>query len=221
MSHQLANIMGAIRRVKDGLPPDDYDKDLIVPLLEVRLAEYAGGDIQFKQVGRKFVVDTTEFRNLLGFHYLQALFKQRNQFVATRMLSPIISGPVEFEPVAEHSDVRSHLVRKHDLIERLKRMGYRTDQDGEHQSFELEMQHEIAEEILTIEAYLSRVTYGGKIKHIHNDYDRNRQAVTKCIRLAIKYLEDHPNTAHIGQHIRENVKTGALCRYTGKYKWKF
>ncbi len=223
MSHHLASIMGAIRRVKDGLPPEDYDKDLIVPLLEVRLAEYSGGEIQFRQVGRKFVVDTTEFRNLLGFQYLQALFKERNQWVATRKLSPI-GGPVVFEPVAEHGDVRNHINRKHELVEKLKwihrnrnrQKQYDPDEDEFHED-----EFKIADELLTIERYLSNTTFGGRIKHIHNNYDRNRQAVTKCIRLAIQYLEDHPDTAHIGQHIRENIKTGALCRYTGKFKWKF
>ena len=212
--------MGAIRRVKDGLPPEDYDKGLIVPLLETRLAEYAGGENQFRQVGRKFVVDTTEFRNLLGFHYLQALLRQPGQWVATRKLSPI-GEAVVFEPVAEHGVVRKHINRKYALTKRLKKLGYVSSQDGEHQAFEMEEQFKIADELLTIERYLSNTTHGGKIKHIHNDYDRNRQAVTKCIRLAIKYLKDHPDTAHIGQHIEDNIKTGALCRYTGKFKWKF
>ena len=221
MSHHLANIMGAIRRVKEGLPPKDYDKGLIVPLLETRLAEYTDGEIQFRQVGRKFVVDTTEFRNLLGFHYLQFLLMSPGEWVPTKTLSPIIGGTVEFEPVAEHDFVRKQLERKNDLTKRLKQLGYTSNEDGEHHAYEMEEQFQIAEELLTIEKYLSRTTFGGKIKHIHNDYDRNRQTVTKCIRLAIKYLEDNPDTAHTGQHLRENLKTGALCRYTGKFKWKF
>ena len=219
MSYHLASIMGAISRVKDGLPLEDYDKGLIVPLLETRLAEYAGGEIQFRQVGRKFLVDTTEFRNILGFHYLQALFKERNQWVATKKLSPI-GEAVVFELAADPGVVHKHINRKYALTKRLKKLGYVSSQDGEHQAFEMEEQFKIADELLTIESYLSKTTFGGKIKHMHNDYDRNRQAVTKCIRLAIKYLKDHPDTAHIGQHIQENIKTGALCRYTGKFKWK-
>ena len=221
MTHHLASIMGAIRRVKDGLPPEDYDKDLIVPLLETRLAEYASGEIEFRQVGRKFVVDTTEFRNLLGFHYLQALFKERNRWVATRKLSPI-GEAVVFEPVAEHGVVQKYINRKHALVKKLKWMRRKRNRqyDPDEEEFH-EEEFKIADELLTIERYLSNTTFGGKIKHIHNDYDRNRQAVTKCIRLAIKYLEDHPDTAHIGQHIEDNIKTGALCRYTGKFKWKF
>ena len=220
MSHHLASIMGAIRRVKDGLPPEDYDKSLIVPLLESYLDEYTGGEIQFRQVSREFVVDTTEFRNLLGFQYLQSLLKQPNQWVATRTLSPI-GEPVVFEPVAEHGFVRKHLNRKFALTEKLKKLGYVSSQDSEHQAYEMEEQFKIAEELLKIEKYLSNTTFGGKIKHIHNNYDRNRQTVVKCIRLAINYLKDHPDTAHIGQHIEDNIKTGALCRYTGKFKWKF
>ena len=222
VSYHLASIMGAIRRVKSGRPLEEYDKGLIIPLLENCLAEYAGGEIQFRQVGRKFVVDKTEFRNLLGFHYLQAVLTKPGEWVATKTLSPI-NGEVLFEAVAERGFIRQQINRKVALVKELEWMRrckrnrqYDPDEDEFHEDA-----FKIADELLTIESYLSKTTHAGKIKHIHNDYDRNMQTVTKCIRLAIKYLKDHPDTAHIGQHIGENVKTGALCRYTGKFIWKY
>ena len=141
--------------------------------------------------------------------------------MATRTLSPI-GEPVVFEPVAEHGFVRKHINRKNELVKKLKWM--HRGRNKQHDPYEDEFHEDefkIAEELLKIEKYLSNTTFAGKIKHIHNNYDRNRQTVVKCIRLAINYLKNHPDTAYIGHHIEDNIKTGALCRYTGKFKWKF
>jgi len=217
MTKHYANIAAALQRVKGRQPPDERDQAILVPLLEDILRTYDGGAIPFRQVGRPFVVDTTEFRNLLGFSYLQELLKNPGQWVPAKTLSPI-NKTVIFTSVVKPSFVRTGLNKKNALLKKLKWMrGSRSE--AELTETEKEKERQIAEELLEIESVLSKTTFGGRIKHMHNDYDRNRQTVCKCIRLAISYLEDNPSTAHIGYHLREHVKTGARCRYTGKWKW--
>ncbi len=227
MSRYLNQVTAAIRRLDLREPPDSDDVQIIRPILSDLESELAKDDpIRFCQIGRKYVVDTTEFRNLNGFHYLQALLKQPGEYIAATTMSPI-SKQVEFEPVAEHGVVRGHINRKKALIKKLKWMRFQRepndlayasafDDEFEYSSFGEEQEFEIAEELLKIEKFLSGATYNGKIKHVHNDYDRNRQTVSKCIRLAISYLEKHPSTIHIGQHLRATIQTGARCRYSGK-----
>ncbi len=219
MSEYLNQVMGAIRRVDLREPPEPDDVKIIRPYLAELESELAKEDpIRFCQVGRKYVVDTTEFLNLNGFHYLQALLKQPGEYVACTTMSPI-SKQVEFEPVAEPGFVRSHINRKTALIKKLTWMS--RQRDYEDTQYDKEEEFQIAEELLKIEKFLSSATFNGNIKHIHNDYDRNRQTVSKCIRLAISYLEKHPSTSHIGQHLRATIKTGAKCRYSGKLNWIF
>ena len=100
-------------------------------------------------------------------------------------------------------------------------MRHQRDPHDEYTSYEKEEEFQMAEELLKIERFLTGATHNGKIKHIHNDYDRNRQTVAKCIRKAISYLERDESTRHIGHHLRANVKTGARCIYLGKWIWIF
>ncbi len=254
--------MAAMGRLNLRSRPEPDDVRIVRPMLENLVNELKPTDpIRFQQTGRKYVVDTTKFRNLIGFHYLQALLKQPGKDVAVTTLSPI-GKQVTFEPVAEHGVVRNHINRKHALMKKLRWMRAQSDPDFERprlspesaldelfgddfdEIFEdcselppggrlygEEAELEIAEELIQIEKleaeqkrvekFLSGATFNGKIKHIHNDYDRNRQTVSKCIRLAIQYLERHPDTSHIGKHLQANVKTGAQCRYSGDWNWIF
>lgn len=221
MSRYLNQVMGAIRRVDLREPPEPDDVKIIRPYLAELESELAKEDpIRFRQVGRKYVVDATAFRNLNGFHYIQALLKQPGEYVACTTMSPI-SKQVEFEPVAEHGFVRSNINRKFALVKKLRWMKQQRDSydDYEYSPYDEEEEFKAAEELLKIEGFLSSATYNGKIKHVHNDFDRNRQTVSKCIRLAITYLENHPSTSHIGHHLRTNVKPGARCRYLGRWRW--
>ena len=220
MSEYLNQVMRAIRRVDLREPPEPDDIKIIRPYLAELESELAKEDpIRFRQVGREYVVDTTEFRNLNGFHYLQALLKQPGEDVASTTMSPI-SKQVEFEPVAEHGFVRSNINRKTALIKKLKGMRrQRSSYDYEHSQYDEEEEFKLVEELLKIEKFLSSATFNGKIKHVHNDFDRNRQTVSKCIRLAISYLENHPSTSHIGHHLRATVEAGARCSYLGKWIW--
>ena len=221
MSEYLNQVMRAIRRVDLREPPEPDDVKIIRPYLAELESELAREDpIRFRQVGRKYAVDTTEFRNLNGFHYIQALLKQPGEYVACTTMSPI-SKQVEFEPVAEHGFVRSNINRKFALVKKLRWMKQQRDSydDYEYSPYDEEEEFKAAEELLKIEGFLSSATYKGKIKHVHNDFDRNRQTVSKCIRLAITYLENHPSTSHIGHHLRTNVKPGARCRYLGHWQW--
>ena len=219
MSKYLNQVMGAIRRIELRERPEQDDVQIILPMLTELESELAKDDpIRFRQVGRKYLVDTTEFRNLNGFHYLQALLKQPGEYVTATTMSPI-GTQVVFEPVAEHGVVRGHINRKNTLIKKLKWMRFQRDSDDYECTADEEEEFQIAEDLLRIERFLSGATFNGKIKHVHHDYDRNRQTVSKCIRLAISYLEKHPSTSHIGHHLRANVKTGARCRYSGEWMW--
>ncbi len=213
--------MGAKRRIELRERPELDDVQIILPMLtELESALAKKDPIRFCQIGRKYLVDTTEFRNLNGFHYLQALLKQSGEYVAATTMSPI-GKQVEFEPVAEHGVVRVNINRKNALHKKLKWMRSQRDWDDYECTADEEEEFQIAEELLRIEKFLSSATFNGKIKHVHNDYDRNRQTVSKCIRLAISYLEKHPSTSHIGQHLRATIKTGARCRYSGNLIWIF
>ncbi len=216
MSHYLSQVTGAIRRL-DRLESEDIK--IVRPFLEGLERQYSpDNSIRFHQAGRKFVVDTTEFRGILGFGYLQELLKNRGQHVPTRTLSPV--GKVEFEPIAERGVVHKNINKRYALEKKLKWL-QRTHDLNDEGMYKLDEAVEIAGELLKIKKYLSGTTHAGKIKHVHNDYDRNRQTVCKCMRLAIKYLEDHPDTAHIGQHLQDNITFGARPRYFGNWTWIF
>lgn len=198
-------------------PPETTDVEIAKPML-VDLATKLNKDdpIRFTQIDRKFVVDTTEFRVLLGFGYLQELLRNTDHYVACKTLSPV-GDDVKFLPMAEPGVVRSYVNRKRALHKQIKHNRGDWRDDGDY--FDQEEEDRLVQELLRIESYLSSTTYNGQIKHIHNDYHRNRQAVCKAMRLAISYLEDHSDTAHIGRHLRNNIKFGARCRYFGDWKW--
>jgi len=206
--------MAAIRRVRDGWPLEFYDRDMIVPLLESCLGDHVVGDIRFAQVGRKFVVDTTEFRNLLGFHYLQAILGERGHSIAATKLSPVVTT-FEFVPMTDRPTVKTQVDRKKKIVGELKWLRFESGSDNTEYEFQL------AEELLLIETELNRTTYQGRIKHHRNDYDRNKQAVARCIRRAIQALLDNDATAHIGYHLDKHIKTGGLCSYSGDWQWIF
>jgi len=83
ISRYLIQVMGAIRRMDLRQPPEPTDVEITKPML-VDLATVLNKDnpIRFTQIGRKFVVDTTEFRVLLGFGYLQELLRNAGHFAA-------------------------------------------------------------------------------------------------------------------------------------------
>jgi len=151
---------------------------------------------------------------------LQELLNNPGKFVDCTNLSPI-SKHVEFEPVAEHGFVRKNINKKFALKKKLRWMRSQSDPEnlGLNTPEDNEREFQIAEELLKIESFLSSATFNGKVKHVHNDYDRNRQTVCKAMRLAISYLEKHPDTAHIGQHLRSNTTFGARPRYFGSWTW--
>jgi len=221
MSKYLNQVVDAKRRVELRERPEPDDVSIIRPYLAGLESKLAKDDpIRFCQIGRKYVVDTTEFRNLNGFHYLQALLKQPGEYIAATSLSPI-GKKVEFELVAEPRVVRNNINRKSALVKKLKWMRHQRDPHDEYTSYEKEEEFQMAEELLRIERFLTGATHNGKIKHIHNDFDRNRQTVSKCIRTAISYLERDESTRHIGHHLLATVKTGARCIYLGKWIWIF
>jgi len=214
VSQYLSQVTGAIGRL-DRLEPEDIK--IVRPFLEGLERQYfPDNSIRFQQVGRKFVVDTTEFRGILGFGYLQELLKNRGQHVPTRTLSPV--GEVIFEPIAERGVIHKNINRRYALEKKLRWL-QRTHGLDDQCMCELDEALEVAEELLKIKKHLSGATYGGKPKHVHNDYDRNRQTVCKCMRLAIKYLEGHSETAYVGQHLRNNTTFGARPRYFGVWNW--
>ena len=217
MSEYLGQVMAAIQRMELREPPETTDVAIAKPML-VDLATKLNKDdpIRFTQIGRKFAVDTTEFRVLLGFGYLQELLRNADHYVACKSLSPV-GDDVEFLPMAEQGVVRSYVNRKRALHKQIKHNRGDWRDDGDY--YDKEEEDRLVQELLRIEEYLSRTTFNGKIKHIHNDYDRNRQSVCKAIRLAISYLEKHPDTTHVGQHLRNNIKFGARCRYFGDWTW--
>ena len=63
--------------------------------------------------------------------------------------------------------------------------------------------------------------FAGRPKSFNNDLDRNRRAVCKNIRDAIDRLIRHPETKHIGEHLKQHVKLGFSCVYLGKWRWIF
>ena len=107
--------------------------------------------------------------------------------------------------------------RKDELITGLKEMRAERDLD-QPEVLSVEQEAPIVSELLRIKKALSNCTFGGKLKHEHNAYDQCRQKVSKRIREAIQRIESDPDTAYIGQHFRENIKTGGLCRYSGSWR---
>jgi len=226
MAEYLARIQKTIALVERQIPEECHD--LILPHLVLQADTFAKDHaIRFAQVGRKFVVDNTEFRNVLGFGYLQAILSRPGRFVNCGELSPIPTN-AEFSPVAEYSVIRKYTNRKASIMKELKWL-----HSSHHDSDDYDDHHheklDLAEELLriqqleaeqkTAQKFLNKATYNGRRKYLPNAYSRNRQSVCKCIRLAIDYLMNHPDTKAIGYHLRNDVQTGTECRYNGK--WRF
>jgi hypothetical protein len=113
--------------------------------------------------------------------------------------------------------VRGLVRRKDELIEILKLMREGRDLD-QPEVLSVEQEAPIVSELLRIKRALSNSTFGGKLKHEHNEYDQCRQRVSKRIREAIPHIESDPDVGYIGWHLRENIKTGGLCRYFGDWR---
>ena len=110
-------------------PPETTDVEIAKPMLVGLALELNKDDpIRFTQISRKFLVDTTEFRVLLGFGYLQELLKNAGQFVACTSLSPI-SKQVVFEPVAERGVIHKNINRKSALEKKLRWSKHQSDLD--------------------------------------------------------------------------------------------
>jgi len=212
LTHHLANIMGAIRRVKDGLPPEDYDRDLIVPLLETRLAEYAGGEIQFMRCSAGFIIDATTFRRYQGLLYLRELLVKTDKDIPCTTLCPVHTNTESVKLVDS-----SYYYEVKRSIAALKK-GF-NDPDWVKQ-LDFDEAAERGEELAFLEARMSEWTYASKPKSFNNDISRNRSAVCKAIRYALNKVIEHPDTRYVGEHIKENLSLGFSCKYSGKLKWK-
>jgi hypothetical protein len=114
--------------------------------------------------------------------------------------------------------VKGLVRRKDELIADLKEMRAERDPD---QTLVMSTEQEapVLSELLRIEKALSKSTFGGKIKHEHNEYDQCRQRVSKRIREAIQSIKSDPDIHYIGQHLQDNVYTGGVCRYFGNWCW--
>lgn len=210
----LNQVMGAIRRVdfRERLEPGDVQ--IIRPMLADLEAELLRDDpIRFSQVGRKFIVDMTEFPGYLGFGYVQALLKQPNTLIWCSALNPV-KMLVRREQVISNDLIKT-LVRKKMRLEWTIKEGSKLKdyEPGKIEDFKTELEK--------IEEFLSKTTFKGKSISCYNDLDRNRQAVCKAIKFAHTKIEEHPETRHIGEHLRLNRKLGYDCAYTGDWKWKF
>jgi hypothetical protein len=195
-------------------------QEILVPYLESELANYAGGDIDFRQAGKKFLVDGVLFLMFRGFEYLQHLLRNPGDWIDCRDLSPDFHQD-EYEPALPDDVVRKLLKRQHDIEQEL--LDIHTCLPEENTTYDIERSELLIAEYQENEKILSRTTHDGRIKNIHNVRERRRQRVVKAIRRAIQVLWTHPDDWNLdvgprARHLHQNVKTGALCRYSGNWR---
>ena len=214
MSSYLNQVMAAIKRVDHRERPEPDDVRIIRPMLADLEAELVKDDpIRFSQVGLKFIVDMTSFPGLLGFGYTQALLQQPKTLIWCSALNPV-PMLIKREDVIS-GDMIKTLVRKKKQLQWTLKDGVKL------KDYKPEDVEYFATELQQIEEFLSKTTFGGKSISCYNDLDRNRQAVCKAITLTLTKIEEHPDTRHIGEHLRQNIKLGYNCAYTGDWQWKF
>ena len=214
MSRLLNQVLGAIRRVDNRERPEPDDVRIIRPMLADLESKLVKDDpVMFAQAGHDFLVDMTAFPRLLGCGYTQALLRKPNTSISCSTLNPV-PMPIRREEVIDADMMKSLICKKKQLklklndVDRLKAFGPAYCE-------------KIATELQQIEDFLSKNTFGGKSISFIDDLERNRQAVCKAIRLVITKIEGHPDTSHLGEYLRQNMKFGFSCAYTGDLKWKF
>ena len=71
------------------------------------------------------------------------------------------------------------------------------------------------------EKELGLSTFQGKSKDFVSEEEHARQNVQKATYLAFDKIIENPKTKEIGGYLKEHIKTGFICSYTGKRRWRF
>jgi hypothetical protein len=214
MSVFLNQVVAAMRRVDRRLQPEPKDVEIIKPLL-VGLAEKLSSDgpIRFVQVGRDFVIDATNFPALHGYRYIRTLLMEPGEHISCGRLNPAAVSTSQ-QKMLTYSDVR----RLRDRADVLRGSIFAAQCGG---IIQPDKELEAIDELKFIDWYLDESTHKGKIKSFVSESDKVRQSVNKAINLALTRIENNPDTRHIGEHLRKNIKLGYRCAYLGGWKWKF
>jgi hypothetical protein len=83
---------------------------------------------------------------------------------------------------------------------------------------------EVQDDVETLEEIkrtMSEFWFKNRPKSFQTNLNRNRLAVRAAIVRAINKLIESPETQHIGEHLKANIRFGFSCKYVGKWKWKF
>lgn len=80
---------------------------------------------------------------------------------------------------------------------------------------------ETSEDLAFYEEELGQTTFHGNVKGFVSQEERARQNVQKAIKATIDKIIQNPETNDIGFHLKEHIKTGLDCRYTGTCRWRF
>ena len=99
MTQDRKELMATLERVRQSY--NERDQNILVPLLEEQLTNTDADGINFRKIGKKFLVDSTELRMRRGFDDLATLIANPNDNIRCDELSPIVDE-VEFEPCAFH-----------------------------------------------------------------------------------------------------------------------
>lgn len=133
-----------------------------------------------------------------------------------RHLEPGVTDGTDWTAEASknpYQTAKSQLYYEIELAQRLLR---RLDELNE-----LPKSAERERKIMFIEGELRRYRYKRKIKSFDDEVEKARKNVQKAIKCAITWLIETPETAHIGLHLQETIKTGFVCEYRGNWMWKF
>jgi hypothetical protein len=83
--------------------------------------------------------------------------------------------------------------------------------EGAIRSGDLEYEKKLQGDLNTMKKYLNMISFNGNIKTIKPETNRVRQRVQRCIADAITNIKK--NNEHLGNHLKQHIKTGEFCRY--------
>ena len=181
MSKRLRQLAKALERVKRKQPPDERDQEILVPLLEDVIRNYDDGEIEFRLVGRKFLVDTTTFPNLLGFGFIHALLDKPRQHIACKDIDGL-AGDVEPVEIIDRDTLN-------DLVAEAKDIRRYIDDPRIHHDAKKNNNNRLIE----INLVLQQATHAGKPKKFKDELERCRQRVKHNISRAIRQMWTHPD----------------------------
>ena len=225
----LKTVMDAEKKIESGEPLEEKHLALIKPMFKILKEKLKPTEIpRFKHISGGYLIGPRFFSEQDGFEYIQRLLQQESvpSIVLWSRDSLGDSGVLTELTDADESliDDTPHPSNPYQAAEPQKVFSVGMAQKMLARIDELNAGPANPERKRTVrflEGELRRYRYKRDIKSFDDEIQRARRAVERAIKRAIDKLIDTPETRDIGLHLKETIKTGVVCEYTGLWEWEF